>query len=147
MRFLLVEDDEDTARYVTKGLGERGHVVDRVADGRSGLFQAGEVAYDALVVDRMLPGLDGLSLVRVLVWLMAAVACALLAVAFAVTALVVALWDTHRTLGLIGGTLAFLALAGVCAAFGARTLRRQPGVLEGSLQQLREDRRGVGSEP
>ena len=60
------EDDEDTARYVTKGLGERGHVVDRVADGRSGLFQAGEVAYDALVVDRMLPGLDGLSLVRVL---------------------------------------------------------------------------------
>ena len=66
MRFLLVEDDEDTARYVTKGLGERGHVVDRVADGRSGLFQAGEVAYDALVVDRMLPGLDGLSLVRVL---------------------------------------------------------------------------------
>jgi two-component system OmpR family response regulator len=37
-----------------------------VADGRSGLFQAGELAYDALVVDRMLPGLDGLSLVRVL---------------------------------------------------------------------------------
>src|SRR5437762_3215368 len=72
-----------------------------------------------------------LSLVRVLVWLMAAVACALLAVAFAVTALVVALWDTHRTLGLLGGTLAFLALAGVCAALGARTLRRQPGVLEG----------------
>ena len=88
-----------------------------------------------------------LSLVRVLVWLMAAVACALLAVAFAVTALVVALWDTHRTLGLIGGTLVFLALAGVCAALGARTLRRQPGVLEGSLQQLREDRHGVGSEP
>jgi two-component system OmpR family response regulator len=66
MRFLLVEDDEDTARYVTKGLAEHGHVVDRVADGRSGLFQAREVAYDALVIDRMLPGLDGLSLVRVL---------------------------------------------------------------------------------
>ena len=66
MRFLLVEDDEDTARYVTKGLAEHGHVVDRVADGRSGLFQAREVAYDALMVDRMLPGLDGLSLVRVL---------------------------------------------------------------------------------
>src|SRR5437762_1744345 len=72
-----------------------------------------------------------LSLVRVLVWLMAAVACALLAVAFAVTALVVALWDTHRTLGLLGGTLAFLALAGVCgrragggAGGGAR--RRAP---------------------
>jgi two-component system, OmpR family, response regulator len=61
-----VEDDDDTARYVTKGLAEHGHVVDRVADGRSGLFQAREVAYDALVIDRMLPGLDGLSLVRVL---------------------------------------------------------------------------------
>src|SRR3954452_9191508 len=66
MKILLIEDDERTAGYVLKGLTERGHVVDRVADGRSGLFQAGEVAYDALVVDRMLPGLDGLSLVRVL---------------------------------------------------------------------------------
>jgi two-component system, OmpR family, response regulator len=66
MRFLIVEDDEDTARYVTKGLAEHGHVVDRVVDGRSGLFQAREVAYDALLVDRMLPGLDGLSLVKVL---------------------------------------------------------------------------------
>src|SRR3954471_9129582 len=66
MKILLIEDDERTAGYVLKGLTEHGHVVDRAADGRSGLFQAGEVAYDALVVDRMLPGLDGLSLVRVL---------------------------------------------------------------------------------
>jgi two-component system OmpR family response regulator len=66
MKILLIEDDEQTAGYVLKGLTEHGHVVDRAADGRSGLFQAGEVAYDALVVDRMLPGLDGLSLVRVL---------------------------------------------------------------------------------
>lgn len=88
-----------------------------------------------------------LALLRVLVWLVAAVACALLAIAFAATALIVALWDTHRTLGLIGGTLAFLALAGVCGALGARTLRRQPPVLEGSLRQLREDQRGAGSKP
>jgi uncharacterized membrane protein YqjE len=86
-----------------------------------------------------------LSLLRVLMWLMAAVACALLAIAFAATALIVALWDTHRTLGLIGGTVAFLALGGVCGALGARTLRRQPPVLEGSLRQLREDQRGAGS--
>src|SRR3954449_9165965 len=66
MKILLIEDDERTAGYVLKGLTEHGHVVDRAADGRSGLFQAGEVAYDALIVDRMLPGLDGLSLVRVL---------------------------------------------------------------------------------
>jgi uncharacterized membrane protein YqjE len=88
-----------------------------------------------------------LSLVRMLVWVMSAVVCALLAVAFAVTALVVALWDSHRTLGLIGGALAFLALAGVCGALGVRTLHRQPGVLEGSLEQLREDQRSVGSGP
>jgi len=66
MKILLIEDDERTAGYVLKGLTEHGHVVDRAADGRSGLFQAGELAYDALVVDRMMPGLDGLSLVRVL---------------------------------------------------------------------------------
>ena len=65
MKILLIEDDERTAGYVLKGLTEHGHVVDRAADGRSGLFQARELAYDALVVDRMLPGLDGLSLVRV----------------------------------------------------------------------------------
>src|SRR3954451_6928520 len=66
MKILLIEDDERTAGYVLKGLTEHGHVVDRAADGRSGLFQAGEGAYDALVVDRMLPVLDGLSLLRVL---------------------------------------------------------------------------------
>ncbi len=88
-----------------------------------------------------------LSLARVLVWLMAALACALLALVFAVTALIVVLWDTHRTLGLIGGTLAFLVLAGVCGALGARTLRRQPRVLEGSLEQLREDQRSAGAAP
>ena len=66
MRILLIEDDEQTAGYILKGLTEHGHLVDRTADGRSGLFQASELTYDAIVVDRMLPGLDGLSLVRVL---------------------------------------------------------------------------------
>jgi len=66
MRFLIIEDDEDTAGFVARGLKEQGHVVDREADGRAGLFQARKGDYDAIVVDRMLPGLDGLSLVRVL---------------------------------------------------------------------------------
>ena len=82
-----------------------------------------------------------LSLLYALVWLMAAVACALLGVVFAVTTLIVTLWDRHRTLGLLGGTLAFVVLAAVCGLLGARTLRRQPRFLEGSLQQLREDQR------
>jgi two-component system OmpR family response regulator len=66
MRILLVEDDAETAEYVARGLQEAGHVVDRTADGREGLFLASEGGHDVLVVDRMLPGLDGLALVRAL---------------------------------------------------------------------------------
>ena len=87
-----------------------------------------------------------LSLLRGLVWLLAAVACALVGLAFAATALIVALWDTHRTVGLLGGTLVFIALAGVCGVLGARTLRSQPPVLQGSLRQLREDLGRAGGE-
>jgi two-component system OmpR family response regulator len=66
MRILLVEDDADTAEYVARGLAEAGHLVDRAADGREGLILASGGGYDALVVDRMLPKLDGLGLVRAL---------------------------------------------------------------------------------
>ena len=64
MRVLLIEDDDRTAEYITKGLAEGGHVVDRAADGRDGLHLATGGEYDALVVDRMLPGLDGLAVVK-----------------------------------------------------------------------------------
>jgi len=66
MRILVVEDDAETAAYVTHGLAEEGHVAETVADGRDGLSQAMGERYDILIVDRMLPGLDGLSLVRAL---------------------------------------------------------------------------------
>jgi two-component system OmpR family response regulator len=66
MRILIVEDDADTSAYVSNGLAEEGHIAEAVADGRDGLTQAMEGAYDVIVVDRMLPGLDGLSLVRAL---------------------------------------------------------------------------------
>ncbi len=64
MRLLLIEDDASVAAYVARGLSEAGHVCDTLGDGRDGLFQALHDSYDVLVVDRMLPGLDGLSLVR-----------------------------------------------------------------------------------
>ena len=64
MRILLVEDDPETSRFIRKGLEEAGHVVDHAADGRQGLLLALDADHDALVVDRMLPGLDGLSIVR-----------------------------------------------------------------------------------
>src|SRR5699024_2627839 len=66
MRVLVVEDDDRTASYMAKGLGESGHVVDRAADGHEGLFLASENAYDAIVLDRMLPKLDGLGVLQAL---------------------------------------------------------------------------------
>ena len=66
MHILVIEDDADTADYLVKGLTESGYVVDRAADGREGLYMALGQAYDAMIVDRMLPGLDGLSIVQAL---------------------------------------------------------------------------------
>jgi two-component system OmpR family response regulator len=66
MRILVVEDDAETAAYVSNGLVEEGHTAETVADGRDGLTQAMDEVYDILIIDRMLPGLDGLSLVRAL---------------------------------------------------------------------------------
>ncbi len=64
MRLLIIEDDSRAARYLVRGLTESGHVVDRAADGETGLALALEGIYDALIVDRRLPVLDGLTLVR-----------------------------------------------------------------------------------
>ena len=64
MKILAIEDDDDTANYVVKGLTQQGHVVDRVPNGRDGLFLAAGETYDVLIVDRMLPGLDGLAIVK-----------------------------------------------------------------------------------
>jgi two-component system OmpR family response regulator len=64
MKILVIEDDDDAANYVMKGLTQLGHVVDRAADGRGGLFLAASEKYDVLIVDRMLPGLDGLTIVK-----------------------------------------------------------------------------------
>lgn len=64
MRALIIEDDEVVAKFIAKGLRQHGYLVDVARDGRSGLFHALEQAYDVMVVDRMLPGLDGLSVLR-----------------------------------------------------------------------------------
>jgi len=66
MRILMIEDDKTAADYAAKGFLESGHVCDVLADGSDGLFQATRETYDVIVVDRMLPGLDGLSMVRAL---------------------------------------------------------------------------------
>ncbi|KEO53171.1 winged helix-turn-helix domain-containing protein [Thioclava indica] len=64
MKLLLIEDDVTTADYVAQGLREESHLVDALANGRDGLSQALGGEYDVIIVDRMLPELDGLSIVR-----------------------------------------------------------------------------------
>lgn len=67
MRILLVEDDKDVSRFVAKGLRESGHVVDHAENGRDGLFLAASEQFDAIILDRMLPGgMDGLRLLETL---------------------------------------------------------------------------------
>jgi two-component system OmpR family response regulator len=67
MRILVVEDDKDVAGFVVKGLREAGHVVEHADNGRDGLFMAASEAFDAIVLDRMLPGgVDGLRLLETL---------------------------------------------------------------------------------
>jgi two-component system OmpR family response regulator len=66
MKVLLIEDDQETSAYVARGLREQGHVVDLAATGRDGLFLGTDGGHDVLIVDRMLPGLDGIGLVQTL---------------------------------------------------------------------------------
>ena len=64
MKILVIEDDTEMAAYVAKGLRQQGHAVDQAANGRDGLFLAASEPYDLLIVDRRLPGLDGLAVVK-----------------------------------------------------------------------------------
>lgn len=66
MKVLLIEDDPQTSAYIKRGLQELGHVVELAANGRDGLFLAGAQTYDVMIVDRMLPALDGLSMVKMI---------------------------------------------------------------------------------
>ncbi|MDE2163049.1 MAG: response regulator transcription factor [Alphaproteobacteria bacterium] len=64
MKILLIEDDDDTSQYVAKGLRQSGHMVERVRGGSEGLALAKGSAHDVIILDRMLPEMDGLSLAK-----------------------------------------------------------------------------------
>lgn len=64
MKILLIEDDQMLAKHVAKGLREAGHVVDHLDDGTAGLFAVAEQAHDVVLLDRMLPGVDGMSILQ-----------------------------------------------------------------------------------
>jgi two-component system OmpR family response regulator len=66
MRILIAEDDPHTATFIAKGLKEAGHSVDHAASGKDGLFLATTESYDAIILDRMLPGVDGMTVLRTL---------------------------------------------------------------------------------
>lgn len=80
---------------------------------------------------------------QLLLWGFAAVACALLAIVFALTAVVIAVWTTHRMAGLIGSMVVLLVLAVICGIIGARIFRARPPLLAGTLGQFEHDQRRV----
>ena len=84
---------------------------------------------------------------QLLLWGFAAVACALLAIVFALTAVIIAVWQTHRMAGLVGSMVVLLILALICGLVGARIFRARPPLLAGTLGQFEHDHRRVaGSE-
>src|SRR3954447_14942493 len=66
MRILVIEDDREAATWLIKGLTESGHVADLAADGEEGLALARERIHDVMIIDRMLPAVDGLTIIRTL---------------------------------------------------------------------------------
>jgi len=67
MKVLLIEDNERVTQFVLKGLAESGHTADHAASGRDGMFLAASEPYDAIILDRMLPGdIDGLAIIEAL---------------------------------------------------------------------------------
>ena len=66
MKILLIEDDKSVASFIIKGLSENNHVVDHQDDGKDGLFMATTESYDMMIIDRMLPSVDGLTIIRTL---------------------------------------------------------------------------------
>ncbi|MFC3674033.1 response regulator [Ferrovibrio xuzhouensis] len=66
MKILVIEDNAEMSGHIAKSLQQHGHIVDQTADGRDGLFLAASEPYDVIIVDRMLPKLDGLNVVKTL---------------------------------------------------------------------------------
>ena len=66
MRILVIEDDRDVLSYIEKGLKQEGHTIDTAETGKDGLFLATTETYDVIVVDRMLPELDGLTIIKMI---------------------------------------------------------------------------------
>lgn len=130
-RILLIEDDDRLADYIAKGLSEQSFTVDRAANGRDGLFLATDSEFDLVILDRMLPGLDGMAVLK-----------AIRAAGLATPVLILsALGDTdNRVDGLMAGADDYLAKPFSFAELLARTqalLRRRNPAGSGESAVLR----------
>ena len=85
--------------------------------------------------------------IRMLLWALAGLACALLALAFLIVAMVAALWDTHRMLGVLSGAGVFVVLAAIFGYAASRTFKGRPHMLEGTLAQLETDANRARGKP
>lgn len=137
LRVLIIEDDRDAAASVAKGLGESGHLAERVHDGAAGLARALDQNFDVLIVDRMLPGIDGLTIIEELRSRGRTVPILILS----------ALGDTDaRVTGLRAGSDDYLvkpyAFSELLARIEALTRRQRPDLVEKALSVagLRLDR-------
>jgi two-component system OmpR family response regulator len=123
MRILLVEDDSKTAAYVARGLRETGQAVELSLDGKDGLFRLTHEDFDLAIVDRMLPGLDGLSMVK-----------SARAAGFSAPVLLLSAMDAieDRVAGLEGGADDYLVKPFSFAELNARVnaLARRPPIRE-----------------
>lgn len=130
MKILLAEDDPQTAAYIRDGLNAEGHSVDVVGDGQDALVRATIQPYDLLIADRMMPGLDGLSLVK-----------ALRAARFQAPVLMLTALDgvSDRVDGLQAGADDYLVKPFAFAELSARVaaLARRPSVSEAPETELK----------
>lgn len=127
-KLLLVEDDQTTANYIANGLAEEGFVVDSATNGRDGLFLASDASYDLIVMDRMMPGMDGMSLLA-----------ALRAAGVATPVIILSALDTpdHRIAGLTAGADDYLVKPFAFAELLARIRLRLRPESAGSTQTTR----------
>ncbi|HZO22836.1 MAG TPA: phage holin family protein [Steroidobacteraceae bacterium] len=133
-----------TDASATEDVTEQEHPTGVLRNLIASLIAAGRTRLDLAAVETEI---FLLRTVRMLLWAVAAVACALLALAFAVVALVAALWDTHRMAGVLGGTALFIILAIIFGIVASRSLRQHPQLLEGTLAQLQNDQHQAGGSP
>jgi len=134
MRILFAEDDAECARYVIKGLTGEGYVVDHLVDGRQVLSQAMTGDYDLLILDRMLPGLDGLSVLKSLRVAKLAIPAIMLTAMGSVD---------ERVEGLRGGADDYMVKPFAFVELLARidTIRRRPALREEVLELVLGDLR------